>query len=153
MKRISYYTLLINIFISTLNLYAQNPNEHNEKAKEVLSIVSEHYKKNKTSKINFTIKIKSQDLNETQNGNATISANKFHYKTNEREVICNGEAVWTYLFEDDECYIDLLEDMDNAINPNEIFTIWEKGFKSQLCKRRNPIYNQTVDDIYAKPWI
>ena len=130
-----------NKFISTLSIsilfasiFSQNDFNHNEKSKSILEKVSNAYQKNSSTKFNFKLTILSQDINETQNGYALVKDEKFYYKTEEREVICNGNVVWTFFPEDNECYIDLLEDVDNSINPNEIFTIWKKGFKFQYIK-------------------
>ena len=130
-----------NKFISTLSIsilfvsiFSQNDFNHNEKSKSILEKVSTAYQKNSSTKFNFKLTILSQDINETQNGYALVKDEKFYYKTEEREVICNGTVVWTFFPEDNECYIDLLEDVDNSINPNEIFTIWKQGFKFQYVK-------------------
>ena len=77
----------------------------------------------------FTLGIKSQDINEVQNGKAIISENNFYYQTTDREVISNGTSVWTYMKEDNECYIDDINDISEDLNPSEIMTIWEDNFK------------------------
>ena len=77
----------------------------------------------------FTLGIKSQDINEVQNGKAIISENNFYYETTDREVISNGTSVWTYMKEDNECYIDDINDISEDLNPSEIMTIWEDNFK------------------------
>ena len=59
----------------------------------------------------------------------------FIMKLKKENVILNGETVWTLIPDDDECYIDNLSDLDNAINPSEIFTIWKHGFNYKYKKR------------------
>ena len=71
-------------------------------------------------------------------------ATEFYYETEERKVICNGEIVWTLIPDDDECYIDNLSDLDNAINPSEIFTIWEDGFNYKYIKKEQNIFETSV---------
>ena len=132
MKNKFIVTLLISILF--VSIFSQNDFNHNEKSKSILEKVSTAYQNNSSTKFNFKLTILSQDINETQNGYALVKDEKFYYKTEEREVICNGTVVWTFFPEDNECYIDLLEDVDNSINPNEIFTIWKKGFKFQYVK-------------------
>lgn len=132
MKNKFISTLLISILF--VSIFSQNDFNHNEKSKSILEKVSNAYQKNSSTKFNFKLTILSQDINETQNGYALVKDEKFYYKTEEREVICNGTVVWTFFPEDNECYIDLLEDVDNSINPNEIFTIWKQGFKFQYIK-------------------
>lgn len=107
---------------------AQTMDQHDEKSKQILQLVSDETEKNYTTKINFNLSIKGEDINDIQKGFAYLKDESFYYKTEEREVICNGTSLWTHVIEDEECYVDNLEDIDNAINPNEIFTIWKKGF-------------------------
>ena len=120
------------------------------KCERILQEVSDNIQKNNASKFNFKLEIKSEDINEIQNGYALIEKEKFYYKTEEREVICDGINVWTYLPEDNECYIDLLEDLDNTLNPSEIFTMWKEGFKYMYVKKIL-VNNQTIHKIKMFP--
>jgi outer membrane lipoprotein carrier protein len=123
---------LIHImFLTTIGfncISAQTMQEHDERSKQILQLISDETEKNYTTKIDFNLSIKGEDINDTQKGFAYLKGESFYYKTEDREVICNGSSLWTHVIEDEECYVDNLEDIDNAINPNEIFTIWKKGF-------------------------
>ena len=59
-------------------------------------------------------------------------------------------TIWTHMFEDQECYIDNLEDIDNAINPKEIFTIWKSGFNYKYVDVKT-IENQNIHTIKMFP--
>jgi outer membrane lipoprotein-sorting protein len=136
--------------LSLYSVTGQSEEEHDQKSKSILAKVSDAYQQNITSKFNFKLGIISEDINETQKGYALIKKDNFFYKTEEREVICDGKTVWTYLTEDNECYIDLLEDLENTINPNEIFTIWENGFKYQYVSQQL-INNELIHQIKMFP--
>jgi hypothetical protein len=110
------------------SISAQTMQEHDDKSKQLLQLISDETEKNYTTKIDFKLSINGEDINDIQTGFAYLKDDKFYYKTEDREVICNGNSLWTHVIEDEECYVDNLEDIDNAINPNEIFTIWKKGF-------------------------
>jgi outer membrane lipoprotein-sorting protein len=138
------------IMVCFLNAYTQTEEAQNEKSKALLEKVSDSYQKNKTTKFTFELTISSEDINETQNGFALLENDKFYYKTNEREVISDGESIWTYLNEDNECYIDLLEDLENTINPNEIFTIWKNGYKFQYINEKT-INSEIIHEIKMFP--
>ena len=127
--------LIIGFSILSGIAFSQDVAEHNEKSKDVLAKVSENYQNYKSLKFTFNLTINSQDINETQTGYALIRNDQFYYETEERNVICNGETVWTLIPDDDECYIDNLSDLDNAINPSEIFTIWKHGFNYKYLKK------------------
>ena len=141
--------ILILILISPIFI-GQSLESDDLKCEKILQKVSDNIQKNNASKFNFKLEIKSEDINEVQNGYALIENEKFYYKTEEREVICDGVNVWTYLPEDNECYIDLLEDLDNTLNPSEIFTLWKEGFKFKYLKK-TIVNNQTIHEIKMFP--
>ena len=119
----------------TFTVFSQHVSEQNMKSKEILAKVSDNYQQYSSMKFTFTLNINSQDFNEEQEGFAIMKDDKFYYETNERKVICDGKTVWTVIMEDDECYIDNLSDLDNTINPSEIFTIWKTGFNYKYVKK------------------
>ena len=142
--------IVITLIAYSICGFTQTEAEHNDKSKGILEKVSNAYQKNKTTKFNFKLTILSEDFNETQEGYALLQGDNFFYKTEEREVICDGNSVWTYLPDDNECYIDLLEDLENTINPNEIFTIWKEGFKFQYIGEKT-INNELIHQIKMFP--
>ena len=121
----------------TTHFFSQNITDQNTMSKEILAKVSDNYQQYSSMKFTFTLNINSQDFNEQQKGFAIIKDDKFYYETDERKVICNGKLVWTVITEDDECYIDNLSDLDNTINPSEIFTIWKTGFNYKYVKEED----------------
>lgn len=122
------YTIVLSIIIG-INTMAQATTERDEKAKVVLDKLSKEIKGYTSMVIDFKLSIKSSELNENQTGKAYTKGIKFFYTTSERDVYSNGESVWTYVKDDNECYIDDMDDVEGGINPNEIMTIWEKNFK------------------------
>ena len=131
------YILIATIIFSFNIAFSQNDESDQEKCTKILQIISNSIQSNNASKFNFNLKITSEDFNETQSGYAIIKNNQFYYKTSEREVTCDGENVWTYIIEDNECYIDLLKDLENTINPSDLFNMWEDGFKFKYVKKEN----------------
>tara|TARA_B100001287_G_scaffold36356_2_gene25793 strand:+ start:6003 stop:6653 length:651 start_codon:yes stop_codon:yes gene_type:complete len=138
------------IVFNIISVFGQSEINNDKKSKALLEKVSVAYQKNNTTKFTFKLTITSEDINDDQQGFALIKDDKFYYKTPEREVISDGKTVWTYLPEDNECYIDLLDDLENSINPNEIFTIWKEGFKFQYVKE-NIVANESIHEIKMFP--
>jgi outer membrane lipoprotein-sorting protein len=128
MKRI-LLSLTLGLFLFTVN--AQE--DKDALAKKILTELSEKTKTYKSMSIDFKLTIKSKEINESQAGKAQTKGSKFHYTTPDREVFCNGETVWSYIEEDNECYIDDAEDVSD-FNPSEIMTIWDKNFNHQYVK-------------------
>ena len=146
--------LLIFISFSTYLTHGQTMQEHEKKSKAILNTISDETKSYSSMKLDFKLIIKGKDVNETQEGYAILKQEKFYYKTIDREVICDGESVWTYVIDDNECYVDALEDLDIDINPSEIMTIWEDNFSFQYVqeseKNGNKIHQIKLFPIDAK---
>ena len=148
--RLNKILLILILIVISPAFFGQSLESDDLKCEKILQEVSDNIQKNNASKFNFKLEIKSEDINESQNGYALIEKEKFYYKTGEREVICDGVNVWTYLPEDNECYIDLLEDLDNTLNPSEIFTLWKEGFKFKYMDK-TIVNNQTIHKIKMFP--
>ncbi|MFP5471898.1 MAG: LolA family protein, partial [Bacteroidia bacterium] len=53
----------------------------------------------------------------------------------DQEMYSDGVKQWTYLKEDNECYVENLADAgDDFITPTKLLTIWEQGFKYEFDK-------------------
>jgi outer membrane lipoprotein-sorting protein len=105
-----------------------------QKAKKILDDLSIETKKFKTISIDFKLSIKGGEVNSSSSGKAKIKGKSFYYETEDRKVFSDGVTVWTYLIEENECYIDNLGDVDGGINPSELLNIWEKNFKYVYSK-------------------
>ena len=128
MKRI---LLLLSLGLCLFTINAQEEND--ALAKKILTELSEETKTYKSMIIDFNLTIKSKEINESQAGRAQTKGNQFQYTTADREVFCNGETVWSYTKEDNECYIDDVADIAD-FNPFEILTIWDENFNHQYVK-------------------
>ena len=148
-KFLNYILIIAITFLSLISSGQETINDQ-QKCKEILQLVSNSIQKNNASKFSFKLEINSEDFNEVQNGYALIKQEQFYYKTEEREVTTNNKNVWTYIFEDNECYIDLITDLDNTINPSEIFTIWQSGFKFKYVSNKK-LGNDLVHIINMYP--
>jgi outer membrane lipoprotein-sorting protein len=121
---------IILLFVFTaIGLFAQD----DPKAKAILAGVSKKYKSYDVVKADFSFNIKSpqSNVNKTENGTIYIRSSQNKYKINlaGQELISNGKIQWTYLKEDNEVQISEINQSADALNPAQIFTIYEKGFK------------------------
>jgi outer membrane lipoprotein-sorting protein len=125
---------LFTLFLAGAFAVAGVAQESDEKAKKILDELSAEGKTYTTVEVDFTLVIKGGDMNSTQKGTAKVKEGKYFYETESNKVYSDGETVWTYMVEENECYIDNLEDLDGGINPGEILNIWEDNFKYQYVK-------------------
>lgn len=134
MKKIIVYSLLF-IGIST-QAFAQKDAE----AKAILDKVSQKYHAYNIVKSDFTFTIEDQQNNvkQSQEGTLIVQAktNKFKLtiynegaKTVGQEIISDGKSQWTYLTKDKEVQLNKVDNSDEAFNPAQMFTLYEKGYK------------------------
>ncbi|MBN1768646.1 MAG: outer membrane lipoprotein carrier protein LolA [Prolixibacteraceae bacterium] len=125
MKKIFFIALLSALVIS---VFSQNE----QKAKEILDIVSEKTQSfnSITADFDFVMENAEVDLKETNSGNIIIQNNKYKLVFNGIEIYNNGKNQWTYMPDAEEVNIsEVIEDENDYMNPANIFTIYEKGFQ------------------------
>ncbi|MFM7765379.1 MAG: LolA family protein [Sphingomonadales bacterium] len=120
--------LLIGLFLFSL-LTAQAQND--AKATAILNKVSKLYKSYTGIKSTFTITTSTaQGKSTNSNGTVWIKGTKYKLDYAGQEIFCNGKFIWTYNSEDNEVTKENYKVKDNAITPNEIFTIYNRDFKN-----------------------
>jgi outer membrane lipoprotein-sorting protein len=103
------------------------------KAKAILAEVSKKYRSYDNIKANFTFTIenKQNNLKQTDKGTIYAKSNSKKYKVTmaERDLISDGKVAWTFLKNDDEVQVSTADNSEDALNPANVFTLFEKGFK------------------------
>ena len=112
-------------------------------AKAILSKVSEKYRAFDVVKTDFDFTLNNQQANVKESRFGTLIAksksNKFKISIYsegqaskpevEQEVISDGKTQWTYLKKDNEVQVNNVDNTGSGINPAQIFTIYEHGYK------------------------
>ena len=102
-------------------------------AKAILAQVSKKYRSYDIIKADFTFTLNNPQakLNQSQSGTlyAKSKANKYKVVLKDQELISDGKSQWTYSKQDKEVELSEVDNSANALNPAQIFTIYEKGFK------------------------
>jgi outer membrane lipoprotein-sorting protein len=123
--------ILSAIFVlgSVLGALAQT----DAKAKAILAEVSKKYRSYDVIKTDFTFTLDNPQakIKETQVGTlfAKAKSNKYKVVLKAQELISDGKNQWTYSKADKEVQLSEVDHSPNALNPAQIFTIYEKGFK------------------------
>jgi outer membrane lipoprotein-sorting protein len=143
MKKFIIYSLALgNLLFSSSTAFSQapepvvNPNadkgQSDPKSEEILKKVAAIYKGYKTINASFTLTTTSLNKKPVvSKGNVWIKGNKFKLDYASQEIYCNGTTIWTYNPEDAEVTLEDYKKRDNSITPNEIFTVYSKGYKSK----------------------
>jgi outer membrane lipoprotein-sorting protein len=103
------------------------------KAKAILAEVTKKYRSYKTVKSNFVFAIenKQENVKDSQKGSLIVNAaaNKYLVSLQDKDLLSNGKTQWTYLKQDKEVQVSDVSNNDDALNPANVFTMYEKGFK------------------------
>jgi outer membrane lipoprotein carrier protein len=136
-----YIIIILLAVISFNTLLAQikpvvGSNISDPKAKALLDLVSKKYKSYKTIKANFKLKIENavSKVKDEKKGLLILKAGKYFIQLEGQEITCDLKTTWTYLKESNEVQINTYEPDAHAVNPSEIFTMYEKGFIYQLAE-------------------
>lgn len=126
-------TALLTGIIATSTLLGFSQQE--DKAKQILNELSQKTKTYKTISMSFKMSTKGQDINQTNTGTAKIKGDSYFLSVEGQDVYSDGKKQWTYLKEDNECYIeDVASAGEDFITPTKLLTIWEDGYKFQFEK-------------------
>lgn len=108
------------------------------KAQEILKSVSAKYKSFKTLSAKFKINVADlkAKTNDNQVGTIILKGAKYNLVLGTQEIISDGSTVWTYLKDANEVQINDPKTDANAISPTNMFTIYEKGFKSKFISEK-----------------
>jgi len=123
MKKI---TTIATLILISMSVFAQG----DKKAKDILSGVSSKYRSYKSMKADFsyTLENPTAKIKETQSGSIILSGVKYRLAIAGQEVICDGKTIWTFMKEAKEVQVNSVDPAEGGIKPNEIFTMYEKGF-------------------------
>lgn len=124
------------------------------KAKAILAEVSKKYRSYDVVKSDFVFTLNNPQakINQSQSGTlyAKSKANKYKVILNSQELISDGKSQWTYLKDDKEVQLSEVDNSPNALNPAQLFTIYEKGFK-YLYTGDSKLSNRVVQGIDLTP--
>lgn len=153
---------LLKIALLPLLLCQQAFAQQDAKAKGILAEVSKKYRSYQSVQTDFIYNLNSPQANTNQSESGTLitspKTNKFKvilYADNNRkqvsqELISDGKTQWTYLKADQEVQVSDADNSAEAMNPAQIFTMYEKGFK-YLFTGEKKINNITYQEVELSP--
>lgn len=148
----------ICIGISSL-LLAQQPKEViDAKAKAVLDEVAAKTKSYTSIKAEFVSVTEKQATNseskvtESQTGTLNLKGEKYKLEVKGQVIFCDSKTQWTFIKESNEVQINNAPDpkTSETINPVNIFTIYEKGYKYKYV-REDVVSGAKVDVVDLFP--
>ena len=140
-------SVFIVIIITTINSFGQD-----EVAKQILDQLSEKSKSYTDiyTKFNFNFSNSSQEIDENSEGEIWIKEDMYKLDmSSDLSIINNGETLWYFMKDVPEVQI-MENDPDDEMNPSNIFTIYEKGYKYEY-KGASSEVNKRVHSINLYP--
>jgi outer membrane lipoprotein-sorting protein len=124
---------LIALLFAVTTIFSVAQAQTDPKAKAILAEVSKKYRSYNTIKADFSFGVenKQNNLKQTEKGTLYAKSNSKKYKVTmaERDLISDGKVQWTYLKNEEEVQVGDADNTEDALNPANVFTIFEKGFK------------------------
>ena len=127
-------TRLLRIALLLLLIVNQSNAQTDAKAQDILKGVSAKYRSYKSLSADFKLVITDQKNKkvENQSGSIVIRGTQFNLIMKDQSVMSDGKTTWTFLKESNEVQISETKTDANTITPTNIFTMYEKGFKSKF---------------------
>lgn len=143
--RIKYSIALIAFVTSVASVFSQS----DARARKILKESGRMYKKYKTLSADFTLTTKSgNNKGFTNKGKLYIKRNKkenmFHLDYADQTIQCDGKHIWTYNPLDKEVTIERYKKKTNDMSPEDIFNIYNKGFKASYNGFKNSVHHITL---------
>lgn len=123
---------ITSIIISSL-LFVSTSFSQDEVAKQILDQLSEKSKKytDITAEFTFNFSNSSQGIDENSVGKIWIKEDKYKLDmSSDLSIINNGETLWYFMKDVPEVQI-MENDLEDEMNPSEIFTLYERGYSYQ----------------------
>lgn len=131
------FTFIASLFFSMM-IFAQAPSgmgKNDPDAKPVLDAVSNKFKKFKTIKAKFSLKIENASGKTlgTKAGTVIMKGTKYRISLPSQEIYCDGSNIWTYDKSSNEVTISKLDPSSNSLTPQKLFTnFYDKDFLYKL---------------------
>ena len=121
--------LLLATLLFTLHAIGQD----DPKSKAIVDALIAKNKSYTSFDADFSSRLVNTDskLDIKQDGNVKVKGRKFRLTLLDNIVINDGTALWTYSKKSNEVSISDPKEMDETLDPANLFNVYEKGFKSQ----------------------
>jgi len=125
MKRLSFIAIIL---VSAAVAFAQRVDPQ-----ALLKQASEKAAAYQTISGNFTYSLKntSARLDDSQKGKIMVKGEKYRLEIAQQIILCDAKNIYTIMPDAKEVQINDLDDMDDAITPNKIFTDYYKDFTAK----------------------
>jgi len=146
-----YFLLLLSMFAG--HSFAQKEAANDPDAKKILDAVSAKFKTYKSVQATFTYKVENGQGKaiSTKKGTVYMKGTKYRVSFVGQEIYCDGSTVWTYDKSSNEVTITKLDDSNNTVTPQKLFTnFYDEDFLYKL-NGESKVAGRTVQEIEMTP--
>jgi outer membrane lipoprotein-sorting protein len=144
---------IVNLLLISL-LIPFGTSAQDAKAKGILDELSKKTKSYSSMQADFEYQMLNtkDDIDETQEGSLLSKGDQYRLNIAGQIILSDGQTVWTILPDAEEVQVSEVpeEDESEYISPNNILSLWEKGFKYKYDSEGN-IGGKAVDVINLYP--
>ena len=121
------------LFLATLLLVLNSFGQDDPKSRAIVDRLIAKNKSYTSFDADFTSRLvnTTSKLDLKQEGNIKVKGRKFRLTLLDNVVINDGTALWTYSKKTNEVSISDPKEMDETLDPANLFNVYEKGFKSE----------------------
>ena len=121
--------LLLATLLITMNSFGQD----DPKSKAIVDALIAKNKTYTSFDADFSSRLLNKDskLDLKQDGNIKVKGRKFRLAMMDNIVINDGTVLWTYSKKSNEVSMSDPKEMDETLDPANLFNVYDKGFKSQ----------------------
>ncbi|MBS1942233.1 MAG: outer membrane lipoprotein carrier protein LolA [Bacteroidetes bacterium] len=123
------------LLLASLLLFLHSFGQDDPKSRAIVDALIAKNKTYKSFDADFSSHLvnAASKLDLTQEGNLKVKDRKFRLTLLDNTVINDGKALYTYNKKANEVTISDTKDMDETLDPANLFNVYEKGFKSQYA--------------------
>jgi outer membrane lipoprotein carrier protein len=143
------FSLLASGLLLATSLHAQD----DPKSKAIMDKLIAKNKTYTSFEADFSSRLvnTASKLDVKQDGNVKVKGKKFRLVLPDNTVINDGTVLWAYSKKSNEVTLNDPAEMDQELDPSKLFTVYEKGFKSQFIDEKADATGIVVQTIKLFP--
>lgn len=139
--------------VSSLLLHLNSPAQDDARSRAIVDKMVAKSKTWTSFEADFSTRLQStkDKLDVKQAGTIKTKGKKFNLVLADNTIINDGTALYTYNKENNEVTISDPAEMDQELDPSKLFTLYEKGFKSQFVEEKAEATGAVMQTIKLFP--
>ena len=150
MKKLIFSLMAFLLIFSSADILAQS---RDKQASEVLNEVIAKTNSYSSMKLQFSYQMENPgaNINETTNGNALVSGNKYRLEVAGQTIISDGKTVWTVITDAEEVQVNDATEGEDVFTPTKLLANYNKEYKSKLIPKVTSLQGKNVYALELTP--